>query len=122
MNLGQEGEQLVVEKYQELGFKVIGRNYRIHFTRQVGELDLVAVKDKLIAFVEVKTRQSETFGQPAEAVGRSKQLKLIKMAKLFMMQNDKYSDYDYRIDVAAVRIDNGRHFVTILANVIEDFN
>jgi putative endonuclease len=122
MNLGQKGEELVAQYYQNLGFKIIDRNFKFTSGKQMGEIDLVAHKDNEIVFVEVKTRSNEKFGTPFESVDLSKQRKLVKMAKLYINLKTKFHSSDYRIDVAAVDIDNPDNPVIILANAIEDFD
>ena len=120
MNLGKIGEELTAQEYQRLGFNIVGKNIRFHGSRQIGEIDLIAVKDKEIVFVEVKTRRSNKFGTGAEAVNFTKQRKLIKSAKLYLLQHPQYDEWDWRIDVAEVDIDNREKPVIILVNVIDD--
>jgi putative endonuclease len=121
-NLGRLGEELAAREYQRLGFEIIARNYVFPKGVRVGELDLVCRKANLLVFVEVKLRRSDSFGGPLAAVDRSKQRKLVKMAKLFLQAHRQYQALDYQIDVAAVAIDKGQGSVTILSNVIEDFD
>ena len=61
---GNEGEQAACEYLQKKGWKILDRNVR----RGRGEIDIIARKRKIIAFVEVKRRSSLAFGSPAEAV------------------------------------------------------
>ncbi len=119
-SLGQAGEELVAQEYKKLGFKLIAKNYIFPHGKQVGEIDLIFTKDREIVFVEVKTRSNSRFGGPFEAVDFFKQRKLVKTAKLFMQTNPKYRDLDFRIDVAAVDIDNPDRPVIILPNAIDD--
>lgn len=121
-NLGQVGEQLVLEKYLSEGFKLLERNYIFPKGRQMGELDLIFLKARELVFVEVKARTSNRFGNPFEAVDVYKQKKLVKTAKLYLQVHRQFQDYDYRIDVAAVDIDNQEQPVIILSNAIEDLD
>ena len=120
--LGQLGERLVEDEYKRMGFKLLERNYIFPHGKQVGEIDLIFLKEKTVVFVEVKLRQTKTFGDAFEAVDFFKQRKLVKTAKLYMQLHPKYFDYDYRIDVAAVDIDNKEKPVIILTNAIEDLD
>ena len=120
MNLGKVGEDLVAAHYGKLGYKVCSRNFIFPRGKQMGELDLIVSKDREIVFVEVKARSNAKFGTPFESVDFYKQRKLVKMAKLYMSQNKKYQGYNYRIDVAAVDIDNKQNPVIILTNAVED--
>ena len=131
--LGQIGEGMVEEEYRKQGYRLLARNYKLTAVKQVGEIDLIFQKNKEIIFVEVKSRSSTKFGSAFEAVDIFKQRKLIRTAKLYMQRNSKFSDYNYRIDVAAVDIDpirsqtsngvdNSKKVVIILKNAIEDLH
>ena len=121
-DLGQAGERLVEQKYLELGFALLERNYIFPRGIQMGELDLIFTKGQELVFVEVKTRKNEKFGGPFDSVDLNKQRKLVKTAKLYIHFHPKYQAYDYRIDVAAVDIDNKDNPVIILVNAIEDLD
>lgn len=121
-DIGLEGERLVEEKYLAKGFKLLERNYIFPHGRQIGELDLVFVKNRELIFVEVKTRSNNSFGGPFEAVDSGKQQKLVRTAKLYLQLHPKYGEFDYRIDVAAVDVDNQENPVIILENAIEDLD
>jgi len=75
-NLGAYGEDLAVRWYLDRGFELLDRNWRC---RQ-GEIDIVVAKDDVLVFSEVKTRTSDTFGEPFEAVGPAKQRRLRRLA------------------------------------------
>jgi putative endonuclease len=77
--LGRCGEDLAAGWYEAHGYEVLARNWRC----RAGELDIVARQDRLVVFCEVKTRTSEAFGLPAEAVGPLKQAKLRRLAALW---------------------------------------
>lgn len=119
--LGSKGEDLAADYYQSLGFKIIARNFIFPKGKQVGELDLVCIQGRQLVFVEVKLRRNNAFGTAEEAVDYYKRLKLVKMAKLYMLTHPEYDGYEYRIDVAKIDIDNREKPVTILVNAIEDF-
>ena len=70
--LGRWGEALVACDLERKGWTVLARNYCCRF----GELDIVAQKDGVLAFVEVKERADRRFGEAREAVTFAKQAKL----------------------------------------------
>ncbi len=96
--IGQEGENQAARLLEEQGFKVLGRNFRTRF----GEIDIVA-HDQLsdeIVFVEVKTRSTDKFGFPEEAVNYKKQQKIKRTALAYLSENKIYKNW--RIDVVSV--------------------
>lgn len=122
MNLGQQGEKLVAILYKDKGYSIIGTNVRLFGVKQFGEIDVIATRHKVLVFIEVKTRRSTTFGTAAEAVDYFKQRKLVKTVKLYLQRHPQFQDFDWRIDVAEVDIDNSQNPVIILENVIEDID
>ncbi|MCL4125550.1 UNVERIFIED_CONTAM: hypothetical protein GTU68_022407 [Idotea baltica] len=62
------------------GFEILARNWRYNH----GEIDLIAKKENNLHFVEVKTRKTDNFGRPEEAVSTAKQKKLAETATAFL--------------------------------------
>ncbi len=77
--LGRAGEELAAAWYQAHGYEVVARNWRC----REGELDVVARRGRLHIFCEVKSRSSDAFGVPAEAVGPAKRARLRRLAALW---------------------------------------
>lgn len=98
---GQIGEQAVAEELEKRGYRVIERNFRSRY----GEIDIIAVRDGVLAFVEVKARSPRTKGTPAEAVTPAKQKKLIRTALLYLQESG--SRLQPRFDVAEVFFKDG---------------
>ena len=61
------------------GYKILERNYRSPF----GEVDIIAGKGDVVAFVEVKTRSSDRFGSPSEAVDRRRMERYVNAARFY---------------------------------------
>ena len=120
--LGQVGEDLVAAYYQSLGYKILERNFIFPYGKQRGEVDLIVTKGKELVFVEVKTRSNQKFGSPFESVDLYKQRKLVTTTKLYLRLHQRFYDYNHRIDVASVDIDNKDKPVIILTNAIEDLD
>ncbi|MHB9145359.1 MAG: YraN family protein [Symbiobacteriia bacterium] len=95
--LGLEGEELAAAYLMAQGYRLLARNYRCRF----GELDLVAVDQGEVVFVEVKTRRSQAFGTSAEAVSAQKQARLLRLADRFLQERGLF-DAACRFDVVAV--------------------
>jgi putative endonuclease len=96
--LGTAGEDAVADWYRAAGYEVLDRNWRC----RSGELDLVASRDGTVVFCEVKTRTSDAFGVPVEAVTREKQRRLRALAAQWLAGRDS-GPRDLRFDVASVR-------------------
>ena len=98
IELGKSGEALIAEYLMQKGYLIIDRNWRI----KGGEIDLIASSPEgVMVFVEVKTRSSESFGHPLEAINSDKQERLMRLALAWLLANKKWSN-PYRIDCAAV--------------------
>ena len=94
--LGKRGEKLVEEYLKKLGYIILKRNYRTPF----GEADLIVEDGDEIAFVEVKTRESFSYGTPLEAVTPQKQERYRKIAQYYWMRTRE--EPNARFDVAEV--------------------
>lgn len=95
--LGAAGEALVADDYEARGYVVLARNWRC----REGELDLVLRRNRTIVFCEVKTRSSDAFGAPAEAVTHAKRARIRRLAALWLEASDLVAR-EIRFDVAAV--------------------
>lgn len=79
------------------GYKILEKNYRC----PLGEIDVVAEKDKRLVFLEIKTRTSGRFGLPQEAVTALKQRKLLRLAEWYL-KDKKKGDVRVSFEVLAV--------------------
>lgn len=98
--LGRKGEKLVAEYLQKAGCKILERNFRTPF----GEADLIVEDGDEIVFVEVKSRETETFGTPREAVDKSKRERYYNIAKFYWKKTGE--EPNARFDVAEVYPEN----------------
>lgn len=113
---GKEGELLVVQCLQKRGYTIVAQNYRKHN----GEIDIIAHKKDVLAFVEVKWRRNPLV-DPAELIGPSKQKKIITVAKYFLSQHT-YSDVVCRFDVALIEETNNSINLRYIPNAFTTFN
>lgn len=96
-SLGQRGE-IAAERYLlKLGMIIVARGYQNSF----GEIDLIAVDERTVVFVEVKTRTTDQFGSPAEAVDEDKQSKLSKTGLAYLSRH-KLLEHRARFDVISI--------------------
>lgn len=95
--LGGWGEQIAVDYLISNNIKIVGRNIRTSY----GEIDIVGQKDGIIIFFEVKTRRTEEFGNPEDAVNYNKR-EHMRNSALDYMQSNLDLEMDWRIDVIAI--------------------
>lgn len=91
--IGKFGEDAAAEYLEYKDYEIIARN----FSCGSGEIDIIARDGDTTVFAEVKTRSSDKYGTPAEAVGYEKQKKIKKTAMFFMS-----AEADMRFDVIEV--------------------
>lgn len=96
---GDWGEALVEKYLSERGCRIVEREWRC----RLGEIDLIAEKDGMILFVEVKLRTNLRYGMPCEYVTAKKQEKLRAAALLYLSMHGL--DVPARFDVAEVYTD-----------------
>jgi putative endonuclease len=78
--LGRDGEMRAAALLERRGYRIVARNVRADGV----EIDLVAVRGGVIAFVEVKTRSGRGFGAPEEAVDARKRARLVRAAAAWL--------------------------------------
>src|SRR5271155_4145542 len=96
--LGKLGEELASEMLCKKGYVIRKRNYRF----DGAEVDIIAEKDKMIVFVEVKTRESDFLSDAAQMVPMKKQRQIIKAADAYLKENDLDNEGRFDIVVAIV--------------------
>ena len=111
--LGKEGEDRAAKFLKKQGYRILERNYR---TRS-GEIDLIALHEGTVVFVEVKTRTNEAFGSPELAVNARKQSRMIKAA-LGYIKYKKLHQVPCRFDVVAISSSAGQP-VELIQNAFE---
>lgn len=96
---GKTGEDLAENFLKENGFRVIEKN----FNGRYGEIDIIALDQDTLVFVEVKTRTSSQFGNPLEAITFWKLKTLIKTAQFYKLTHQNLPE-SLRIDAVAVEL------------------
>ena len=95
-DIGNRGEKAACRYLKKNGYKILACNYLKPF----GEIDIIAMQDDTVCFVEVKTRQHTDFGLPCEFVTYTKQQKIIRTAYAYI-QEKQYTGA-VRFDVVEV--------------------
>ncbi|MBC8484605.1 MAG: YraN family protein [Ignavibacteria bacterium] len=101
--LGKYGEEKAREFLESKGYELLTSNFR--YDRAEVDLIFKDEKNKIIIFVEVKTRRNREFGEPEESINKTKQNQIKKAAEGFVSENEKFLDYDLRIDTVSVFMD-----------------
>lgn len=96
--IGREGEALAIAYLQKNGYRIVEKNYRCRF----GEIDIVALDQKTVCFIEVKTRSTDQYDRPEVAVHKQKQHKLSRVA-LWFLREKRLNNVRARFDVLAIR-------------------
>ena len=94
---GVKGEDLAIEILKREGYKIIYINYKCPF----GEIDIIAKCGDSIAFVEVKRRDSKSFGTSLSAIDEKKKRKIVKSA-LYYLKTEKKAAKRFRFDVVGI--------------------
>ncbi len=93
---GKKGEEMAAIFLKENGYTILETNWRFMNL----EADIIAITDKILVIVEVKTRKSNYFGEPESFVNRQKQKNLIKAANAYIERNQ--FDLEVRFDIVSV--------------------
>lgn len=112
-DLGKQGEQKALTFLEERDYEIVAANWQEHKF----ELDIIAIDNDEIVFVEVKTRATDFFGSPEEAVTIAKQQHLIEGANYYLEQNE--IDLNARFDVIAIVLNENK---TIISHIKDAFS
>lgn len=96
-DLGSAGEKLAIKLLKQKDYQILDKNFRSRF----GEIDIIALEDKTLVFVEVKTRWTREYGPPEEAVTQRKIKSIIKTGEYFKLLHPELPEA-LRIDVVTI--------------------
>ena len=94
--LGKKGEELAVEFLQKKGYQILERNWRF----KKAEIDIISLKNDVLAVIEVKTRSTSYFGNPQDFVNEKKIQLLVEAVNEYVISKDL--DVDVRFDIVAI--------------------
>jgi len=109
---GKHGEELAVQFLIKNGYRILTTNFYSRF----GEIDIIAKKNNSISFIEVKTRGTNLFGTPAEAITKQKLSKMIKTAQ-FYLTISKQQKEAHQFDAIEVFLKNEGETVNLIENI-----
>ena len=96
LEIGRQGEKLAEVYLAEQGYTILHRNWRYGKY----EVDLIATKNEMLRFIEVKFRSSSQFGPPEFAVNKKKIRDLLQAIEQFLFLYPQYTDF--RLDVLSI--------------------
>ena len=106
--LGRQGEELTAAELSRRGYDIVARNWRC----QTGEVDIVARREGVWYFFEVRTRRGREYGTPEESLTAAKQQRMVDVALTYLGEHEMV-DLDWRIGLAAVEIDRRGQLVRL---------
>lgn len=112
--IGKLGEDIAAHYLKQNGYTILDRNFEC---RQ-GEIDIIALDKKEVVFIEVKTRTSNKYGTPSEAVNKIKQKHMLQTIKYYLYIRN-LSDEFVRIDVIEVYIKDNVYKVNHIKQALE---
>lgn len=95
---GDYYEVLAEEYLVKQGYRILERNFRC----KLGEVDIIAMQDATLVFVEVKYRADCLHGQPSDAVNYKKQVRISNVASYYVYTHKQYANYNCRFDVVSI--------------------
>jgi len=98
--VGRWGESRAEAYLIKRGYRILNRNTRTPY----GEIDLIAMVEDCLVFVEVKTRTSTSFGYPEQAITAEKEAHILASAQSYLQSHPEIEN-DWRVDVIAIQTD-----------------
>ena len=108
---GNIGEALAVREMMRQGYEILEQNYR----GSQGEIDIIAQKEGLLVFTEVKARKGREQGLPGEAIDRRKRERIVRTAEEYLAAHE-ITERDCRFDVAEVLEEDGKKYFRYIEN------
>ena len=112
---GKIGEDIATKYLEQNGYEIIQRNFEC----KIGEIDIIAKDKDEIVFVEVKTRASALYGQPKDAVDKTKKKHIYKSAEFYIYIRH-LENQPVRIDVVEVYKKQGKFKVHHIKSAITE--
>ena len=115
--LGRRGEDEAAKYLRGIGYRILSVRERV----LRGDIDIIALDERTVVFVEVRSRSDTAHGHPAETVGYQKQRRVAELANVYIRRN-RLEDCHVRIDVVTVTFsDTGQSVAEIDKPIVEHF-
>lgn len=100
---GSDAERMAVKMLADAGYRILATNYR----SRLGEIDVIALAEDVIVFVEVKQRTGSRYGRAVEAVDQAKIQRILQTADLFIAEHPEHAERIWRLDLVAITLNRG---------------
>lgn len=97
---GKRYESTAARWLSQRGLRILDRNFRTRY----GELDIIALDQGCVVFVEVRSRSHARFGGAAASVDHRKQKRLLRTAEAFLQRHPQWANHPCRFDVVAYEL------------------
>lgn len=97
---------MAVNYLENNGFQILERNFHC----KMGEIDIIAFKDNIIRFIEVKYRGSDAYGFAIQSISPRKQQRIYNTAQFYLMKNKTYEQHEYSFDVITIQGNDLEYF------------
>ena len=120
-NVGEIGEKLAAEYLRKKGYRIVMANFKVPVGRirgisVSGEIDLIALDEGVLCFIEVKTRGSDEFASPLAAIDLRKQRQIIRAAKVYR-KIYQLTKIGFRYDAVSIILrENARPEIELVKN------
>jgi putative endonuclease len=108
---GRVGEEIAKKFLLEKGFEIIEQNYSI----DMGEIDIIALDNNWLVFVEVKLKVGDRFGTPEEMISKGKIWQIRRVAEMWLLNNEKMRRKypQQRIDAVCIVTDSDYNVLSL---------
>ena len=115
LKTGKKGETLAEAFLEREGYRIIEKNYRT----KCGEIDIIGLDKDCLAFIEVRTGNTERFASPEDSINKRKQNQIAKSALMYIKKK-RLEDQDCRFDVVCVEgVNSGFPKIRLIKNAFE---
>lgn len=94
---GNIAESAAAQHLQQQGIRITERNYRC----KLGEIDIIGFDGEVLVFVEVRQRRRGDYGNGLDSVTRSKQQKIIRTARFYLVERKFFDNHPCRFDIVS---------------------
>lgn len=112
--LGKLGEDIISNYIIRLGYKILERNFECN----QGEIDIIALDNRELVFIEVKTRTGTNYGEASESITKYKKRHLLNSIKYYLYKRNLENEF-IRIDVAEVYVKGENIKINYIKKAIE---